>query len=103
MLEHGAPAGRNFLAQLELAEITAWRCPCGCASINFQIKGFPPVSPGVHALGVLGDFVFGNDNLPSGIFIFEKGDLLSGIEVYDIGAGAPKSLPAPESLRPYGI
>jgi hypothetical protein len=100
MLEHGDPAGRDFLPQLELAEVRAWRCPCGCASINFQIKGHPPVPPGVQ---VLGDFVFGDENMPSGIFIFENDGLLSGIEVYEMGAGVPKSLPAPESLRPWGI
>jgi hypothetical protein len=60
----------------------------------------PQPRPGVH---ILGDFVFGDEDMPSGIFIFEQGGLLSGLEVYEMGAGIPKSLPAPESLRPYGI
>jgi hypothetical protein len=101
MLEHGDPAGRDFLPQLELAVATAWQCPCGCASIRFQIKGRPPAPPGVH---VLGDFVFGDEDTPDGIFIFENGDLLSGIEVYEMGSRvALTSLPSPESLRQYGI
>lgn len=101
MLEHGDTASRDFLPQLELAEVTAWRCPCGCASINFQIKGSPLAPPGVH---VLGQFVFGDEDTPDGIFIFEQGGLLSGIEVYEMGSGvAATSLPSPDSLRPFGI
>ncbi|AJY04817.1 hypothetical protein AK36_3147 [Burkholderia vietnamiensis LMG 10929] len=56
MLEHGEPKARDFLEQLAEAEVTPWRCPCGCGSINFQIKGRDPAPPGVH---VLGDFIFG--------------------------------------------
>jgi hypothetical protein len=97
MLEHGEPAAHEFLPQLELAEVTPWRCPCGCASINFQIKGRPLAPPGVH---ILADFIFGDDESLSGIFIFEKAGVLSGLEVYSLAADAPTSLPAPESLRP---
>lgn len=101
MLEHGGTAGRGFLPQLELAEVTPWRCPCGCASINFQIKDNPPAPPGVH---VLGHFVFGDEDTPDGILIFEQGGLLSGIEVYEMGSGvAPISLPSPASLCLFGI
>jgi len=76
MLEHGLPEARPFLDQLDLTEVTQWRCPCGCASINFQIKGHPAAPPGVH---VLGDFLSGDPDAPFGIFIFESAGLLSGI------------------------
>ena len=45
MLENGNPEAPGFLAQLADAEVTAWRCPCGCASINFQIKGSRRLRP----------------------------------------------------------
>jgi hypothetical protein len=97
MLEHGNSEAKNFLPQLERAEVTPWRCPCGCASINLQIEGYPAAPPGVH---LLADFVFGdNDNL-NGIFIYESGGILSGLEVCGYTGEAPKHLPAPESLRP---
>jgi len=96
MLEHGIPQAKDFLPQLEAAEVTPWRCPCGCASINFQIKGYSKAPPGVH---ILGDFVFGSEGNESGIFIYESGGILSGLEVYGMAGDAPKSLPSPELLR----
>jgi hypothetical protein len=98
MLMRGGSEAMLFLVQLEQAEVTPWRCPCGCASINFQIKGRPKADPGVH---ILGDFVCGPEDSPSGIFVFESGGILSGIEVYGLAGDAPKLLPAPSELRPF--
>ncbi|WP_175965552.1 hypothetical protein [Burkholderia sp. BCC0322] len=98
MLEHGEPEARAFLEQLAVAEVTPWRCPCGCASINFQIKGNQPAPPGVH---VLGDFLFGPDDAPAGIFIYESAGLLSGIEVYGLAGDAPSELPREDTLRSF--
>ena len=98
MLEHGNPEATKFLSQLEMAEVTPWRCPCGCASFNFQIKGRAPAPPGVHSLG---DFVFGDDDNLCGIYIFEKDGTLGGVEVYGMATDAPNALPAPEELRPF--
>jgi hypothetical protein len=95
MLENGDPGARFFLPQLDLAEVTPWRCKCGCASINFQIKGHPPAPPGVH---VLGDYLIGEDHM-NGIFIFESGGILSGIELVGYAGQAPTVLPTLESLR----
>lgn len=98
MLENGRPEARAFLKQLEEAEVTPWRCPCGCASIHLQIKGHPPAPPSVH---ILGDFLCGPLNAPAGAFIFESEGLLSGIEVYSLASDAPSVLPHPP-LRPIG-
>jgi hypothetical protein len=98
MLEHGSTEARSFLGQLDLAEVTPWRCPCGCASINFHIKGREPAPPGVH---VLGEFIFGVDVEQSGIFIFASKGTLSGIEVYGLGGDAPKRLPQPDELTGF--
>jgi len=99
MLQHGGPEALQFLKQLELAEVTPWRCPCGCASINFQIRGKPTPPPGVNPIA---DFVFGEEDKLSGIFVYEKDGILSGLEVYGLAGDAPKSLPEPELLRPFG-
>ena len=98
MLEHGTPQAAAFLPQLELAEVTPWKCPCGCASINFQIQGHPEAPPGVH---VLGDYLIGQAEHMSGAFIFESGGLLSGLEVYGLAGDAPTVLPSIEDLRPF--
>jgi hypothetical protein len=98
MLEHGTPEAAAFLPQLEHAEVTPWRCPCGCASINFRIRGMPTPPPGVHPIA---DFVFGEQDSLSGIFVFEKDGVLSGLEVYGLAGDAPKLLPEPESLRSF--
>jgi hypothetical protein len=98
MLEHGNPEAAGFLPQLELAEVTPWKCPCGCPSITFRIRGRPKAPPGVHPIG---DFVFGESDKPSGIFVYEKDGILSGLEVYGLAGGAPKTLPELEELRPF--
>lgn len=98
MLEHGSREASAFLSQLDEAEVTPWRCDCGCASINFQIRGRPKAPPGVHPIA---DFVFGEGDALSGIFVYEKDGILSGLEVYGLASDAPKSLPQPEELRPF--
>lgn len=98
MLENGTDEAQAFLPQLELAEVTPWKCPCGCASFNFQIKGQPEAPPGTH---ILGDFLVGEGDRLSGAFIFESGGLLSGLEVYGLAGDAPTVLPNPEDLRTF--
>lgn len=97
MLQHGGAEARDFLEQLDRAEVTPWRCPCGCASINFQLRGHAPAPPGVH---MLGDYVFESGGEHYGAFIYSCEGILSGIEVYGLSSGAPSFLPAPLSLRP---
>ena len=98
MIEHGSSEAIVFLPQLDHAEVTSWRCPCGCASINFRIRGKPVPPPGVDPIA---DFVFGEEDTLSGIFLYKKGGILSGLEVYGLAGEAPKSLPEPEALRPF--
>ena len=99
MLEHGNPDAAAFLPQLELAEVTPWKCPCGCASIDFRIRGWPQAPRGVHPIA---NFVFGEGNKLSGVFVYEKDGILSGLEVYGLAGDAPKSLPEPVELRAFG-
>jgi hypothetical protein len=96
MLQHGGPEVAAFLPQLEHAEVTPWHCPCGCASINFRIRGKPAPPPGVHPIA---EFVFGEENRLYGIFVFENDGILSGLEVYGLAGEAPRFLPEPEVLR----
>ncbi len=98
MLEHSGPDASAFLPQLEAAKVTPWKCDCGCASINFQVRGRPEAPPGVHPIA---DFIFGKDATLSGIFVYEKNGILSGLEVYGLAGDAPKALPRPEELRPF--
>lgn len=98
MLEHGTSEAQPFLSQLEKAKVTAWRCPCGCASINLSIDGLPEPSGG---LNILGDFIFGTHDDLSGAFVFEKNGILAGLEVYGLAGEAPRTLPLPASLRPF--
>lgn len=97
MLQHGNTGANTFLPQLDFAEVTPERCPCGCASFGLQIRGRPAAPPGIHPIA---DFVFGEGEALSGIFVFESGGILSGVEVYGLAGDAPRSLPQPEELRP---
>lgn len=98
MLEHGTEEARQYFDQLELAEVTPWKCLCGCASINFQIRGHAEPPPGIR---ILGDFLIDRGDHPSGIFIFSSGGLLRGIEVYGMAGDAPSALPLPENLSAF--
>jgi hypothetical protein len=98
MLEHGKPEARAFLSQLELALVTDWHCPCGCASINFSIQKNPEPSGGLNPVA---DFIFGGGEDLSGIFVYERSGILAGLEVYGLAGDAPKSLPLSDSLRPF--
>jgi hypothetical protein len=98
MLEHGNHEARAFLPQLEKARVTPDRCPCGCASIDLHIDGFPVPSGGLH---ILADFQFGGDSDLGGIFIFEQEGVLAGLEVYGLAGDAPKTLPSSSFLRPF--
>ena len=98
MLEHGKPGAQQYVLQLDRAEVTDWRCPCGCASFHLLIVGQPKPSGPMH---VLADHVFGDESSLSGVFVFEQGGILAGLEVYGLAADAPKVLPAPASLRPF--
>lgn len=96
MLQHGTPEAKAFLSQLDRAESTSWRCPCGCASYNFKVGGLPTAPPGVH---ILADFVFGDGDDLKGIFIYESAGILSGVEVVGYGGDAPAALPSASDLR----
>jgi hypothetical protein len=95
MLENGTPEAAAYLSQLEVAEATPWRCPCGCASFNFKVKDMPAAPPGVH---VLGDFVFYDGANIAGAFIYSSNGILSGLEVTGMAGDAPKVLPDPSQL-----
>ena len=100
MLRNGTVEAPEYIAQLEQAEVTPWKCECGCASINFQVKGYAPAPPGVH---ILGDYIFGAEGAESGAFIFSSVGILSGLEVYGLAGEAPKELPDPKELRPLSV
>ncbi len=99
MLEHGNHQARAFLPQVDQVRISPWRCECGCASVDFiQEKQAEPTA----GMRILGDYVFGGGDHESGMFIFERGGILSGIEVYGLGGDAARSLPHPVECRPFG-
>lgn len=95
MLEHGSPEARQFLPQLEQAQVTPWRCLCGCASIQLSINGQAEPPGGMHAIA---DFGFGDGDDVGGIFVYEISGVLAGIEVWSIASDAPKILPMPGML-----
>jgi hypothetical protein len=98
MLERGTAEAKPYIAQLDAAEVTPWKCTCGCASLHFQIRGHdePPSGGGLH---ILGDFLMGEGEHLSGAFIYSKHGLLRGIEVYGLASDAPRAMPKPEDLR----
>ena len=97
MLEHGEPEALSFLSQVAHASVVGG-CKCGCASIDFAVDGHLPPLGGLQ---ILGDYLFGSEADLSGVFIFAKGGVLAGLEVYGLASDAPSSLPHPSSLRSF--
>ena len=96
MLEHGEPEARAYLPQLDRVRVVS-RCPCGCATIDLQVDGFPQPR---GIMRVLGDYYFEQGGEVSGAFIYESDGGLAGIEVYGLSGDTPLVLPTPEVLRP---
>ena len=97
MLEHGELGAELFLPQIDQACIVS-RCPCGCASVDFEVDGLPQPNGGLH---ILSDYLLNRDEELAGVFIFERGGVLAGIEVYGLSGDAPSTLPRPEDLSPF--
>lgn len=95
MLEHGDPAGVSFLNQLAGVRVVA-QCACGCGSLDFAVDGLDPPEGGVR---ILGDYVVGEERY--GAFIFERGGVLAGIELYGMAVDPPGTLPDPTWLRAW--
>jgi hypothetical protein len=96
VIEHGDASQdekTKYLTQLEDALVVS-RCACGCASVNFSIRGI--VTPGGTGLQLLGDFRCDG----SGVFVFSRSGLLAGIEIYQLSDTTPRTeLPSPDELR----
>lgn len=98
MLEHGTVSAAKFLPQLAEARVVS-RCYCGCASVDFAVAGVIP-APG-DGIGILADFEYRTaEGYLCGVFVFERGGLLAGLEVWSVdGLCIPSTLPAVEQLQ----
>ncbi len=95
LIEHGNAKASAFLSHIQTLRVVS-KCSCGCASINFS--GFDSEG-GLHILSDhYWEDVEGNH---FGIFVFEKGGILAGLEVYSVDGGmTPTRLPSSKSLHP---
>ncbi len=98
LLENGPGNNEEYLKQLSDAWVVA-HCPCGCASIDFSIKGvLPDISGGMN---IRSEYYWGNcGNGLCGIFVYANNGQLSGLEVWSIdGVVEAKQLPEISQLR----
>lgn len=97
MIEHSDADVQKYLGQLENAVVVS-ECPCGCASIDFQIGSTPPnVKAGMQPIA---NFLYGPEDLSFGAFLFTCDGMLAGLEVYSL-TDTPAPLPNPEDLRAF--
>jgi hypothetical protein len=74
------------------------RCGCGCDSVDFERRGAPGASC-IVADGV-GTTPSGGE---VGVLVWASGDVITGLEVYDLGAGDDDiTLPVPNSIHGWG-
>ena len=77
--------------------IVVSRCDCGCASIDFEAtpsdERSQPVADGTGTTQRGGQV---------GVIIWGRKDAVTGLEVYDLGAGGDDlTLPVPESIKSW--
>lgn len=53
-------------------------------------------------IGILGDYAFGEGDNYGNVFVFEREDILAGVEVVWYGDHPRERLPQPSELRPFG-
>jgi hypothetical protein len=102
LLEHGKSGARAYLDHIARAEVVA-RCACGCASVDFAIGG--ECASLASGMEILADYQWrGSLGELFGVFVFARGGLLGGLEVWSIdGAASPTQLPQPSELTPLVI
>ena len=99
LLEHGRSEAGQFLPQVADARVVGC-CPCGCASVDFAIKGqVPPLGAGMNDLA---HYSWQSaDASTCGVFVYACGDLLGGLEVWSAdGETNPTTLPEIDKLKP---
>jgi hypothetical protein len=97
LLEHSEKDGPSYLPQVDDVRVVS-RCPCGCATINLSVKGERRSD---QKMKVIADFAWDRDGQQFGIFVFEHGGFLAGLEVWSIdGQADPSTLPRPDQLQP---
>lgn len=92
------PTSDTIIPLHELVEISvAAQCPCGCASIDFAIKGVAVEGSGMQ---VVADYLYiSEQNNLNGCFLFLVNGHIAGIEVWSVDGGeTPAVLPPPEKL-----
>jgi hypothetical protein len=101
MLEHGTASAAGFLQQLAEARVVS-RCPCGCASVDFSVRG--AAAPPGEGVGILADFEYRTaEGHLCGAFVFERAGVLAGLEVWSVdGLSTPSALPEVSQLQPLG-
>jgi hypothetical protein len=76
------------------------RCECGCVSVDFGDSQ----PSGEHHAKPLGDGVgmtAGGGQV--GVIVWGNADTITGLEIYDLGAGdRGLNLPVPSSIKPFG-
>ncbi len=97
MLERGGLHAQDFLTQLNHAQVTPWRCQCGCASLHFSVVGQPEPDPG-SSMHPLADGIFGEESNQNALFVYERCGVLAGLEVYGLSGDASRTLPTPDSV-----
>ena len=97
LVEHSGTDSSEFLAQIDKLTVAS-KCNCGCPTVYFVVIG---QEPSRESEVILADYLATVNEHPVGVMLFQRGGLLSSLEVYSCD-GIPKSfdLPKIDSLRP---
>ena len=86
----------DFDFGIEDLEVVA-QCDCGCDSVDFASPS--PTTPATQLADGAGTTKLGGT---VGIIVWGREGRITGLEVYDLGAGEDDlTLPEPESIRPF--
>jgi len=102
LLDHGSPRAKEALSQVPDLRVAS-KCECGCASVDFSVKGQVPWPRA--GMEIVSDFWWRtHSGHLCGAFVFLRGELLAGLDLWSIdGEETPTQLPRTEDLRPYDV
>src|SRR5436853_5993416 len=75
LLDHGTRSAKAYLSQVDSVRVIS-RCGCGCASIDFVTEP--------KGMEVLSDYQWEDQTGLFAVFIFARGGVLAGLDVYSV-------------------
>jgi hypothetical protein len=98
LIEHSHLDASHLLPQIDRLRV-AWRCNCGCPTIDFALDGEPV---GSKSEQLVSDWLADVEGMPVGVMLWQANGGISTLEVYSLpGCEGFFGLPSIESIKAH--